>query len=76
VDQPRGLRTLSETTSLPFREVESLQVVDRGPGQCALELSARGQRFVLVDGVADGGRAQLQTLCRLLQAAVGPALSP
>ncbi|HYV49855.1 MAG TPA: hypothetical protein VFA20_33600 [Myxococcaceae bacterium] len=76
VDQPRGLRTLSETTSLPFREVESLQVVDRGPGRCALELSARGRRFVLVDGVADDKREQLHTLRRLLQAAVGPALSP
>lgn len=70
VDQPRGLREMSETTSLPFGEVESLQVVDRGPGRWALELLARGRRFVLVDRVAEGGREPLQRLCRLLQAAV------
>src|SRR5262249_40365788 len=63
VDEPRGLRTLSETTSVPFGEVETLHVVDRGAGRWALELGARGQRFVLVDQVREGGREQLQTLC-------------
>jgi len=76
VDQPRSLRTMSETTSLPFREVDALQVVDRAAGRCALELSARGERYVLVDGVPGQGREQLQTLCRLLQAAVAKGLSP
>jgi hypothetical protein len=72
LDQPRGLRTLSESTSVPFGEVESLQVVDRGPGLHALELQARGQRFVLVDRVQEKDRPHLGTLHRLLQAAVSP----
>lgn len=78
VDEPRGLRTWSETTSLPFGEVESVQVVDRGRGQSALQLSARGRDFLLVDAVAEDQRDQLQTLRRMLEAAVAspPVLSP
>src|SRR3954469_5541469 len=43
VAEPRGLRTWSETTSLPFGEVESVQVVDRAGGWSALQLSAQGR---------------------------------
>ncbi|HEY8211290.1 MAG TPA: hypothetical protein VIG99_27590 [Myxococcaceae bacterium] len=70
VDQPQGLQILSQTTSLPFREVDALQVVDRGKGRSALELSARGRAYVLVDSVEEDQRDQLQTLCRMLQAAI------
>lgn len=76
VDKPRGLRTWSETTSLPFREVEAVQVVDRDRGRSALQLSAQGRTFVLVDAVTGDQRDQLETLRRLLEAAMAQGGSP
>jgi len=68
VDEPGGLRIRSATTLVPFRDVEGVRVVERGPGRWALAMVLKEREVLLLDLALEGELDQLDRLCRMLEA--------